>query len=201
MEIVVQVVGRQHPCTLRAAPRDAASATSLHQKVPVVITTAAVAALLASSPPSLAALNVGKVETLGQPAKEAVRAGADAAKDADAAAKGAAQAGIDAAVDADAAAKGVFDDAVKSFQSAAEKFSPGKEIEKAQGSVEAAAGKLKPVSDVRDAVGAAAEKLSPVKDVKGAVEDAAEKLAPEVYTSPPKAALPAAPTPPPGSGI
>jgi hypothetical protein len=198
----VQVVGRQHPCTTRAAPRDAASATPLLQKLRVAITSASVAALLANCPPSLAAFSAGKIET---PVKEATQAGMNAAKDADAAAKSAAQSGIDAAVDADAAAKGTFGDAIKAFQSAAERFSPGKEIEKAQDSVQdsvqATADKLTPVSDVQDAMGSAADKLPTLSDVQDTVGSAAEKLSPGSYISPPKEALPAAPTPPPGSGI
>jgi hypothetical protein len=119
MEGFVQVVGRQLPCTARAAPRDASSATPLHQKLPAMITSAAVAALLATSSLSLVAL----------PAK------------ADAPENEVAKAAVDIAKDADAAAQGLLDQAAEDVLSATENASPMSDV---QGAVDNAAKKLSP---------------------------------------------------------
>jgi hypothetical protein len=186
VEVFVQVAGRQPPCTPRAVSRDhqvpdpidstvsnAASATSLHQKIPGVITSAAVAALLATSSPSLAALPAGEAET---PVIEAARAGVDAAKYADAAAKGAVEEVAKGMPSAKGTGADVLDGAVKAFQAAAEKVAP--QTVEVQDAVRTAAEKLAPLNDVEGAVGAVGEKLAPVKEMKDAVGTAGEKLAP-----------------------
>jgi hypothetical protein len=161
------------PDPIGSTVSNAASATSLHQKIPGAITSAAVAALLATSSPSLAALPAGEAET---PVIEAARAGVDAAKDADAAAKGAVEEVAKGMPSAKGTGADVLDGAVKAFQAAAEKVAP--QTVEVQDAVRTASEKLAPLNDVQGAVGAVGEKLAPVKEMKDAVGTAGEKLAP-----------------------